>query len=94
MSALPLQVRRRRGADAGISAILAFAALAVIGAGIADGGQVQTLPSQQNIPPAQVTRPPFLQQPRESVPRPPIMPGRQGNTREIPLPEVFHGCWS
>jgi len=95
MSGLPLHVRRRRGADAGISAILALVALAVVGAaGVADGGQVQTLPSQQNIPPPQVTPPPFLQQPGESMPGPPIMPGRQGNTREIPLPEVFHGCWS
>lgn len=95
MSALPLQVRRRRGANAGISAILALVALAVAGAaGIADGEQIQTLPSQQDIPPPQVTQPPALQQPGESMPHPPITPGGQGNTREIPLPEVFHGCWS
>lgn len=92
MSALPLRLRRRRGADAVISAILAFVTLAGA-AGLANGEQVQTLPSQQNIPPPVAIRPPLGQQPGETMPHPPITPGSQGNTREIPLPEVFHGCW-
>jgi len=95
MSAIPLRFRRRRGADAGIFAILAFVTLAVAGpARIAEGGQIQTLPSQQNIPLPQATRPPLHQQPGETMPRPPTLPGPQGNTREIPLPEVFRGCWA
>jgi hypothetical protein len=60
---------------------------------VAHAQQVQTLPSQQNVPLPQATPPPFTHQPGgESIP--PMIPGPQGNTREIPLPEVFRGCWS
>jgi hypothetical protein len=58
--------------------------------------QVQTLPSQQ-IPEARPTSPPIMPQPAETPTpgsSPFQLPGSQGNTREIPLPEVFRGCWS
>jgi hypothetical protein len=57
-------------------------------------GQIQTIPSQRN-PPALPAPPPALtHQPSEALPANPILPGPQGNTRELPLPEVFRGCWS
>jgi hypothetical protein len=55
-------------------------------------GQVQTLPSQQ-VPQSTPTPRPFIRQPGENQ-RLPVFPGPQGNTREIPLPQVFRGCWS
>jgi len=59
----------------------------------ASGGQVQTLPSQQ-IPEPQPTPPPITRQAGENLAMPPKFPAPQGNLREIPLPEVFRGCWS
>jgi len=65
-------------------------------AGSALAVQLETLPSQQ-IPQAHPTPPLLMQQPGET-PTPgssPLqLPAPQGNTREIPLPEVFRGCWS
>ena len=55
--------------------------------------QLEPLPSQQ-IPAPGPTPPPILRQPGEAPVSPFRMPGPQGNTREIPLPEVFRGCWS
>jgi len=63
-------------------------------AGRAFAGQVQTIPSQQNLPPPPQTSPPLAHQPLETIPSNPVLPGPQGNTRELPLPEVFRGCWS
>jgi hypothetical protein len=59
--------------------------------------QVQVLPSQQkpsteNLPRNQA---PSSQQELPRMPGIPVMPGGPGsNMREIPLPEVFKGCWS
>jgi hypothetical protein len=61
---------------------------------IATAGQVQTLPSQQNLPAPDPSLQPFTNQnPENGMTIPPTLPGGQGATREIPLPEVFHGCW-
>jgi hypothetical protein len=59
-------------------------------------GQIETLPSQQSLPPLPAPRPPLVHQHQnqnqeETIP--PTLPGVQGPTREIPLPEVFRGCW-
>ena len=57
-------------------------------------GQVQTLPSQQNLPPLAASPAPFTNQNQNrEMTIPPTLPGSQGATREIPLPEVFRGCW-
>ncbi len=56
------------------------------------GGEVQTLPSQQ-IPATQPSVPPVRHQPSDSGSRL-HLPAAQGNTRELPLPRVFRGCWS
>jgi len=61
-------------------------------AGVGIAAQVQSVPSQQNVPLSRGTPPPLSRQPGESLPVVPKLPG-QGNTREIPLPEVFRGCW-
>jgi hypothetical protein len=55
--------------------------------------QIETLPSQQ-IPEARTAPPPIVRQPGEIPGLPLQLPGPQGNTRELPLPEVFRGCWS
>lgn len=61
---------------------------------IASAGQVQTLPSQQNLPAPRPSVGPFGTQHHDelTIP-PPSMPGAQQGTTEIPLPEVFRGCW-
>lgn len=56
-------------------------------------GQVQTLPSQQNIPPPSAHVNPQSSQSHTEKTLPPVIPAPQGATREIPLPEVFRGCW-
>jgi hypothetical protein len=56
--------------------------------------QVQTVPSQQNMPPPPAASRPFSRQPGEALPGLPKLPGQRGNTREIPLPQVFRGCWT
>jgi hypothetical protein len=56
-------------------------------------GQVETLPSQQ-IPEPQRTPPPITRQPGDNLVIPPRLPAPQGSTREIPLPQVFRGCWT
>jgi hypothetical protein len=55
--------------------------------------QLETLPSQQ-IPEAHPSPPPIMRQPAETPAPPAHLPAPQSNTREIPLPEVFRGCWS
>jgi hypothetical protein len=62
-------------------------------AGSASAQQLETLPSQQ-IPESRPTPPPLMRQPAEKPPSPGLLPAPQGNTREIPLPAVFRGCWS
>ncbi len=59
----------------------------------APAAQVETLPSQQ-IPEPQPAPPPITRQPGDNLSLPPRLPAPQGNMREIPLPEVFRGCWS
>jgi hypothetical protein len=60
---------------------------------------VEVLPSQQSPPPLPAPQPPPLSSPQEqTIPQrtiPPRLPmGLGSNTREIPLPQVFRGCWS
>lgn len=56
--------------------------------------QLETLPSQQ-IPQARSTAPPMIRQPAEPSPGVPFeLPAPQHNTREIPLPDIFKGCWA
>jgi hypothetical protein len=94
MSALPSQIRRKAGVLSGAPFVIAVI-LSVSGAvRRADAGQIQTLPSQQNIPQVQGTPPPLVPQRGGTLPIPPNLPGSQGNTREIPLPRIFHGCWA
>jgi hypothetical protein len=65
-------------------------------AGIADAAQVQTLPSQRAIPFAPSSPPSISNQDHPNQERtvpPPILPDSQGGTREIPLPQLFRGCW-
>jgi len=66
--------------------------LAVIAAS-ALGAEVQTLPSQQ-VPEIRGTPPPITRQSGENLSIPPRLPLPQNNSREIPLPEIFRGCWS
>jgi hypothetical protein len=59
--------------------------------------QVQVLPSQQKPPVQNLPRLPAPSQEETipSMPSLPAIPGGQGsNMREIPLPEIFRGCWS
>jgi hypothetical protein len=59
--------------------------------------QVQVLPSQQKPPVQNLPRLPAPSQEETipSMPSLPVIPGGQGsNMREIPLPEIFRGCWS
>jgi hypothetical protein len=59
--------------------------------------QIQILPSQQKPPTEPLPRPPTPSQEQTipSMPPIPVTPNGQGsNTREIPLPEIFRGCWS
>ncbi|HVC43680.1 MAG TPA: hypothetical protein VND20_02615 [Candidatus Binataceae bacterium] len=61
----------------------------------ASAGQVQVLPSQQR--PAVGNRPNLSQSqtaPDQSTTIPFTPGGAGSNTREIPLPEVFRGCWT
>ena len=62
-------------------------------AGRARAAQLETVPSQQ-IPEAPTAPPPIMRQPGEIPSEPSRLPAPQGNTREIPLPEVFRGCWA
>ena len=57
--------------------------------------QLETLPSQQT-PESHSTAPAIIRQPAEPIaPGVPFhLPAPQHNTREIPLPDVFKGCWS
>jgi hypothetical protein len=59
---------------------------------LAVAAQVQTLPSQQ-IPELRRSPPPITRQPGDNLTIPPRLPS-QGSTREIPLPQVFRGCWT
>jgi hypothetical protein len=53
------------------------------------------LPSQQ-VPEVGSVPAPLTSQPGQNLSIPPTVPGirAQGKVREIPLPEVFRGCWS
>jgi hypothetical protein len=73
--------------------ILSAASLLASLAGSTSAAQIATLPSQQ-IPQVRPTLPPITRQPGEIPGLPAQLPAPQGNTREIPLPEVFRGCWS
>lgn len=98
MSARPLPPRRKPGgAYQGAASIFLLVLGLFAGYGLPDrafAGQIQTIPSQQNpaAPPAPPA--PLTHQPSETIPANPVLPGPQGNTRELPLPEVFRGCWS
>jgi hypothetical protein len=63
----------------------------------AQAQQVQVLPSQQK-PPSIENLPRNQPSQEETIPKLstiPVMPGGPGsNTREIPLPEIFRGCWT
>jgi hypothetical protein len=63
--------------------------------GPVSAGQVQELPSQQTVPlPPRSVQPPVTRgQPNSEVTIPKKLPGLQNGTRDIPLPEVFRGCW-
>ena len=74
--------------------IVPVALILVLLAGPAPAAQIETLPSQQYIPEVRTTPPPIMRQPGEIPSLPSQLPAPQGNTREIPLPEVFRGCWS
>lgn len=78
-----------------LTALIIVSAVVFRGA-LASAGQVQTLPSQQNLPAPHPSVAPFSNQNQgqgeETIP-PPALPGSQGGTKEIPLPEVFRGCW-
>jgi hypothetical protein len=65
--------------------------LALTGSPLA--AQLETSPSQQ-IPETHPAPPPIIRQPAEIPGPPPQLPAPQHNTREIPLPQVFRGCWS
>ncbi len=68
----------------------------VFRAALVSAGQVQTLPSQQNLPVPRPSVVPFSNQNQsqgEEIIPPPALPGSQRGTKEIPLPEVFRGCW-
>jgi hypothetical protein len=57
-------------------------------------GQLETLPSQR-VPQLGPSPPSITHQPAETPGfLPPLFPAPQGNTREIPLPQIFRGCWS
>jgi hypothetical protein len=57
--------------------------------------QVQVLPSQQRPPAENVPRNQPQSSQEQTIPSQPVMPVNPGsNTREIPLPVVFKGCWS
>jgi hypothetical protein len=58
---------------------------------VAYAGQVQVVPSQQK--PA-VTHLPQAQTTPDQAQTIPLTPGSGSNMREIPLPEVFRGCWA
>ncbi len=62
-------------------------------AGAAAPAQLETLPSQQ-IPATHATPAPIVRQPFGTPDSPARLPAPQANTREIPLPQVFRGCWS
>jgi hypothetical protein len=77
-----------------IAVIMTLAIAALGGAG--NAANLEVLPSQQSPPqlPSQPASPPPLspQQERTIPPRLPM--GLGNNTREIPLPKIFRGCWS
>ena len=60
--------------------------------------QVRVLPSQQKPSAENLPRNQSAPSQEESVPKLSTLPvmsgGRGSNTREIPLPEIFRGCWA
>ena len=59
-------------------------------------GQVQTLPSQRNFTLPSKPALPLINQDQpqgDASTLPQQLPGAQGNTREVPLPQLFRGCW-
>lgn len=95
---------------AGVSTALVLAAALIGTGGVSGAAGVEVLPSQQSPPPLPETLPPPLSsqqeqsippnssQQEQTIPQqkiPPRLPmGLGSNTREIPLPQVFRGCWS
>ena len=67
--------------------------------GVSRAAGVEVLPSQQSPPPLPAPQPPPISSrqeqtiPQRAIPPHPPM-GLGSNTREIPLPQLFHGCWS
>src|SRR5271170_3535190 len=64
--------------------------------GEASAGGVQVLPSQtQPSLPPRLALPPNSSQQEQTIPSRPVLPlpDQGSNTREIPLPKVFRGCW-
>ncbi|MBF6561162.1 MAG: hypothetical protein IVW56_12805 [Candidatus Binataceae bacterium] len=78
-----------------IATMLAAPAVLAALAQPAWAGQVQVLPSQQRPAAGHPPNLPELQTAPDQGATIPFTPGGAGsNTREIPLPEVFRGCWT
>ncbi|HEX4209488.1 MAG TPA: hypothetical protein VHY56_03780 [Candidatus Binataceae bacterium] len=77
----------------GMSAVLLITALLLGWPCISLAAGVEVLPSQQSPQLSAPPPPPLSSQHEETIP--PRLPMRLGsNTREIPLPTGFRGCWS
>lgn len=63
---------------------------------ICPADSVKTIPSQPAIPLPRKSAAPPLGHQSGAIPPPMgrMLPGAQGNLKEIPLPEVFRGCWT
>jgi hypothetical protein len=74
---------------------IALAALILCWSAVCHADSVRTIPSQQAIPLPKKSAPaPLNHQSGVTPPMGRILPGPQGNLKEIPLPEVFRGCWT
>lgn len=76
------------------AAIISMMALAG-SPGVSLAANLEVLPSQQapQLPVRPLSPPPMAPQQEETIP-PRLPQGLGSNTREIPLPKVFRGCWS
>jgi hypothetical protein len=76
-------------------AVLAVALALAASAPSGDAANLEVLPSQQAPPqlPAPTAPPPMSFQQERTIP-PQLPRGLGSNTREIPLPKIFRGCWS
>lgn len=85
-------LKRIRGGAPRITLALAIAAVMAPAAGYAQA--VQVVPSQQKPIAPSAPQTPAAQMPHPELSPAPLNPGNLGsNTREIPLPNVFRGCW-